>query len=309
MPEKVINVEIPVSFQIPPELIVTSPVNVFAAVLASVKVPLTDVAPATVSVQVLVTPVANVVPAFIVSEPTLIFFMPFVVIIVPVLSIMTPPEPANVAGHSAPAVNAAPLLYRSVAAAPNVGAAEAVTAAVPSIVRTLLTVIPVVVFAPVPDSVKLLYVVAVTVCIAPAYFTVFPEAVAVSVVIVGTGTALMFSRPPVLLVRAVIAPDVERLMVPVLVIPVIVPDAFRFSVPVFVKLASAVEDAALPLKVTVPALERVVTEMVPPVMFTMPEELFDKVPVPVKEVEEFIVPLLVSVTPVTVRSVAHVSVP
>jgi len=41
---------------------VTSPVNVLAPLLASVKVPLTEVVPVTPNVQVFVAPVAKVVP-------------------------------------------------------------------------------------------------------------------------------------------------------------------------------------------------------------------------------------------------------
>jgi len=79
------------------------------------------------------------------------------------LFITTPPVARKGVIHSGPAV--AVWSYCKVADAPYVGATEAV--AVPAILRILFTVTPVVVFAPLPLSVRLLYATAFTVC-APA---------------------------------------------------------------------------------------------------------------------------------------------
>ena len=88
----------------------------------------------------------------------------------------------------------------------------------------------------------------------------------------------------------------------------IVPDPLILTVPVLVKLANAVVLVAVPLIANVPPLVLVVTEHDPPVILTAPE-VFDKVPVPVKDVDELIVPVLVRVTPVMVSIVALVNVP
>ena len=74
-------------------------------------------------------------------------------VIAPVLAIITPPVPANVAGNSNPVASGVAVLYASVAARPYVGATEAV--AVPAIVRILFTVTPVVVLASEPPRVRL----------------------------------------------------------------------------------------------------------------------------------------------------------
>ena len=71
------------------------------------------------------------------------------------LLMMTPPLPLKVAGNSVPVVCALVPLYCKVAAAPYAATVPAVVA-VPSIERMPLTVAPVVVFAPLPDNVRLL---------------------------------------------------------------------------------------------------------------------------------------------------------
>ena len=106
------------SVRVAPLLIVTAPVNVLAPVLASVKVPETDVVPPTVKVHVLVAPVANVAPALIVSGTFVPKVFAVFVVIVPIPPMITPPVPLNVAGHSKPVVNGAVLLYCRVAAVP-----------------------------------------------------------------------------------------------------------------------------------------------------------------------------------------------
>ncbi len=96
----------------------------------------------------------NVAPEFMVNGTEVLrTFAPFKVI-APVFAIITPPVAANGVIHSAPAVRGVAVLYLSVAAVPYIGAAE--TVAVPSIERIPLTLTPVVVFAPLPESVKLL---------------------------------------------------------------------------------------------------------------------------------------------------------
>lgn len=67
-----------VSFQVPPELIVTSPVNVFAPVFARVNVPETEVVPVTPRVKLV--PVVKPVPEFIVKFPEIDKFAPVEVV-------------------------------------------------------------------------------------------------------------------------------------------------------------------------------------------------------------------------------------
>lgn len=81
MPVK-FTADAPVSFQVPPLLIVTFPPNDFVPVLASVNVPSTVVAPVTDSVQALLEPVANVLPLSTPSVPPTettpaVVFVPF----------------------------------------------------------------------------------------------------------------------------------------------------------------------------------------------------------------------------------------
>jgi hypothetical protein len=141
---------------------------------------------------------------------------------------------------------------------------------------------------------------------------VFPAALTVRKVNVGTvGVVLILSvLVEVELLKPVIVLEPEWLTMPPvpLVIPVIAPEPLILIVPVFVKLATAVVLVAVLLIANIPPFVFVVIEQDPAVIFTVPE-VFDKVPVPVKEVEEFIVPVLVSVTPVIVSKVAHVRVP
>jgi len=112
------------------------------------------------------------------------------------------------------------------------------------------------------------------------------------------------------LLKLVIVLEPEWLTIPPvpLVIPAITPDPLILIVPVFVKLDTIVVQVAEPLIANIPPLVIVEIEQVPAAIFTVPE-VFDIVPVPVKEVEEFIVPVLVSVPPVILSKVAHVSVP
>jgi hypothetical protein len=84
---------------------------------------------------------------------------------------------------------------------------------------------------------------------------VFPAALTVNVVIVGTVRALILSTlVEVALLKLVIVPELERLTIPpaLLVIPVIVPDPPRLIMPVFVSLARAVLIAPLPVTSIVP---------------------------------------------------------
>ena len=118
----------------------------------------------------------------------------------------------------------------------------------------------------------------------------------------------------VALLKLVIVPEVARLTIPpaLLVMPVIAPDPPRLIVPVLVKFASAVVILLVPLMAVVPAFVRVVIEQVPP-MFNVYVAALLSVPVPDRDagraVVVVIVPLLVSVTPVTTSAVAHVNVP
>ena len=117
----------PVSFQVPPELIVTSPVNVLAPVLASVNVPPTVVDPPTERVHVFVAPVTNAVP-----DPTTRF--PVMDKAAPVVKIAVP----------------ARLTFPPMLVITDVAVAE------PLILKSFVMVVtPVNVFALVPDSVKL----------------------------------------------------------------------------------------------------------------------------------------------------------
>ena len=75
-------------------------------------------------------------------------------VISPVFAIITPPVASNGVIHSGPEFRDVAVLYCNVAAPPYVGAAE--TVPVPAIERIPFTVIPVVVFIPLPDRVRLL---------------------------------------------------------------------------------------------------------------------------------------------------------
>ena len=113
----------------------------------------------------------------------------------------------------------------------------------------------------------------------------FPDAVTVRVVIIGTvGVALIFRTPVALLVNAVTVP---------------VPPMLK------VKLLVSVADVIVPVPefVTIPLLVRVATEhwgFVDPVRFSAPIALLVKVPEPASTVPTVSVPLLVSVMAVTV---------
>ena len=130
-----------------PSIVAPAPLRVIAPVVP-LKVPFTRRLPPTPMVYV---KPANVEPELTVSE-ALMVLLAFKVI-VPVLAIITPPEPENAAGHSTPAASDVAVLYASVALAPYVGTTEAV--AVPAIVRMPFTVTPVVVLAPEPLKVRL----------------------------------------------------------------------------------------------------------------------------------------------------------
>ena len=140
----------------------------------------------------------------------------------------------------------------------------------------------------------------------------FPAAVIVSVEMVGTvGVVLIFSvLVLVALLNDVMILEPEWLTMPpaLFVIAKIVPEPLMLMVPVLVKLRSTVADVAALLKAKVPALVLVAIEHPPPVIFTVPE-VFDKMPDPVIEVAELIVPVFVRVTPVIVSNVATVNVP
>jgi len=99
---------------------------------------------------------------------------------------------------------------------------------------------------------------------------VLPANVAVSVVIVGTGLALMLSvLVAAALLNEVIMPELLRLTMPaaLFVIPAIVPVPFKLMIPVLVKLARMVEIAPplVLVMVAVPAFVSVVMEQVPPI--------------------------------------------
>ena len=133
----------------------------------------------------------------------------------------------------------------------------------------------------------------------------------VSVVMVGTVRALILSvLVDVALLNEVIVPELLRFTMPpaLLVMPAIVPDPPRLRMPVLVKLARTVEIAPPLVTVTVPALVRVPIEQVPPI-FKLWLAVFVNIPVPASAVLAVMVPLFVSVTPVTVRSVPTVNVP
>ena len=140
----------------------------------------------------------------------------------------------------------------------------------------------------------------------------FPAVPIVSAVKVGTvGVVLIFSvLVAVALLKLVMVLEPEWFTVPpvLLVIPVIVPEPLILIVPVFVTFANAVVLVAFPLIAKVAAFVLVVIEHEPPVIFTVPE-VFDKVPLPVNEVAEFIVPVFVNITPVIVNKVEQVKVP
>ena len=89
-----------------------------------------------------------------------------------------------------------------------------------------------------------------------------------------------------------------------LVIPVIVPEAVILIVPVLVKLASAVVIVPVaPLRLTIPALARVVIEqdgLAVPLILTVPVAAFVKLPVPLNRVPTVNVPLFVTVMVVIV---------
>ena len=108
----------PVSFQTLNGLRITSSVKVLVPVLARVKVPVTVVAPPTVSVQRLFAPVTNAAPVLMVRGAGAVKVKAEPVVITPVLAIITPPVPTNVGIHSIPAVRAVVVLYCNVAAAP-----------------------------------------------------------------------------------------------------------------------------------------------------------------------------------------------
>ena len=121
--------------------------------------------------------------------------------------------------------------------------------------------------------------------------TVLPAADVVSVVIVGTVVLLRLRiLVDALLVKAVIAPVPESLTVPLLV-------------------NVAVVIAPVPLMAIVPPLALVIvpTEEVPPI-FRVPVAPLANVPVPDNAAVAVMVPLLVSVTVVTVSAVAQVKV-
>ena len=132
--------------------------------------------------------------------------------------------------------------------------------------------------------------------------TVLPEAVAVSVVIVGTVAALMLSvLVDVLFVNAVIVPELAKLTIPpaLLVMPVIAPDPLRFIVPVFVKFARTVVVEPLPVRSIVPKFARVVMEQAP-LRFSVFDALLVKVLDPARVPETVNVVLFV-VVPLIVR--------
>ena len=163
--------------------------------------------------------VFNDAPLLMVSGIDLLKTLAVFKVIAPVLAIMTPPVAANGVIHSSEeAVLAVVVLYRNVAFVPYV-TAPVVTAivAVPSIESTLLTVGVVAnVFAPEPKRVRLSYVVTFAVWAAPVYLTVFPDAVAVSVVMVGL--LAIFNVPVEALVKlALTAPVLVSVIVPLLV--------------------------------------------------------------------------------------------
>ena len=108
------------------------------------------------------------------GTPTFNTLTPFIVM-TPAPTMIIPPVPLNVAGHSAPVVNRAGLLYWIVEDAPIDCVVVYVTVAVPAIERIPLIVLALVkVFAPLPERVRLLNVVAVAeiVWAAPPKFTV-----------------------------------------------------------------------------------------------------------------------------------------
>jgi len=121
---------------------------------------------------------------------------------------------------------------------------------------------------------------------------------------VGTGLALMLSvLVAAALLNEVIMPELLRLTMPaaLFVIPAIVPVPFKLMIPVLVKLARMVEIAPplVLVMVAVPAFVSVVMEQVPPI-FKVRVALLVSPPVPVSAVATVKLPLLVSVTPVTV---------
>jgi hypothetical protein len=139
---------------------------------------------------------------------------------------------------------------------------------------------------------------------------VFPEALTVSVVIVGTvGVVLILSvLVEVALLKLVIVLDPEWFTIPpaLLVIPVIVPEPLILIVPVFVKFANAVVVVPTADLFIIPAFSRVVIAHEPapaPLKYNVPLELFVNLPVPAKTDETVKFPLLVRVTPVTVTLV------
>ena len=128
-------------------------------------------------------------------------------------------------------------------------------------------------------------------------------------VVIGTVAEAIFSvLVAVALLNDVIVPELVILKTPaaLFVIPAIVPEPPRLIVPVFVKFASVVVNAPEPVTPIVPAFVRVATEQVPPILSVL-AAVFDNAPVPARAVLTVIVPLLVSVVPVTVRLVPKVS--
>ncbi len=93
-----LNWAAPVSFHTAPAFSVTSLLNVFVPVLASVRVPVTEVVPVTVKVHVLVAPVVNVVPVPISRFPPMENAAAVVAVAVPLRVKLPaiPPRPVSV---------------------------------------------------------------------------------------------------------------------------------------------------------------------------------------------------------------------
>ena len=93
------------------------PVPIVIPELVAVRVPSLVKSPPSVRAKLL-PEVLSVARVLIVRGTALLNTLAPFMVIVPVLVIITPPVAAKVASHSAPAVRAVAVLYRSVAAAP-----------------------------------------------------------------------------------------------------------------------------------------------------------------------------------------------
>ena len=109
----------------------------------AIKVPLFTNPPPNVRSKLLVGSVFNVAEELLILRVALITFAPPRVTVPALLAIITPPEPFQVSGNSAPVICAPLPLYCKVAPEPYTGNAVAVV--VPSIESMPLTAIPVLV--------------------------------------------------------------------------------------------------------------------------------------------------------------------